>query len=90
MFPLGVVGGLQEITSVELSGECVCKSLTGPDTAVKCKIIIQDSYNDFPGIIFPKSQTPSPLLDNSHVSSVIKSLTILPTLPNLFLDWTWK
>ena len=82
MFPLGVVGGLQEITSVELSGECVCKSLTGPDTVVKYKIIIKSNLI--------KSQTPSPLLDNSHVSSVIKSITILPTLPNLFLDWTWK
>ena len=35
MFPLGVVGGLQEITSVELSGEFACKSVTGPDTGIK-------------------------------------------------------
>ena len=53
MFPLGVVGGLQEITSVKSSGEFACKSLTGPDTAeyvVKCQIVhlIQDdnSHNN--------------------------------------------
>ena len=72
MFPLGVVGGLQEITSVELSGEFVCKSLTGPDTAeyaVKCYIT---------------------LFVYSLVSSVVKSITLLTTLLNLFLDWTWK
>ena len=38
MFPLGVVGGLQETTSVELSGEFVCKSVTGPDTGIKWNV----------------------------------------------------
>ena len=54
MFPLGVVGGLQEITSVKSSGEFACKSLTGPDTAghvVKCYVI------HYPCIISPRSQT---------------------------------
>ena len=35
MFPLGVVGGFQEITSVKSSGEFVCKSVTGPDTGIE-------------------------------------------------------
>ena len=54
MSPLGVAGGLQEITSVKLSGEYVRKSLTGPDTAemscnlylVRCLMIIILSWHN--------------------------------------------
>ena len=44
MFPLGVVGGLQEITSIELFGEFVCKSLTGPDTGIEIEQCYLYSY----------------------------------------------
>ena len=48
MFPLGVVGGLQEITSVKSSGEIVCKSVTGPDTA---EMLCNLHLTNYPGII---------------------------------------